>query len=67
MEKPKTVTARRASQHDPPVLIFVERPRCPECGSVRLLARKTLDGGDGTITRRCRCDGCGARVDLVLE
>ena len=52
---------------DKPVLIFLERPRCPECGCRRLLAIRTDRNGDETITRRCRCADCGRRIDVVVE
>ena len=50
-----------------PALVFIERPRCPHCNSVRLLSHRTDRNGDDSITRRCRCAGCGRRVDVVLE
>lgn len=50
-----------------PEIIEVQRPRCPNCGSSRLLAYKTRHGGDGTTTRHTRCEACGRRVHLVFE
>lgn len=52
---------------DKPTLLFVERPRCPDCGCVRLLAYKTTKAGDDSITRRCKCADCGRKIHLVLE
>ncbi|NLF08214.1 MAG: hypothetical protein GX594_09575, partial [Pirellulaceae bacterium] len=50
-----------------PELIFWQWPRCPDCGSNRLLAYKTTRCGDGSTTRRCKCADCGRRVHIVLE
>jgi len=47
--------------------VYVERPRCPECQSVRILAYKTIDQGDGSLTRYTCCRDCQAKFILVLE
>jgi len=47
--------------------IYFQRPRCPDCGSVKLLAYRSTDNGDGSVTRYVRCADCGARFVLVVE
>ena len=29
--------------------VFCERPRCPECGDVRLRSYRSIDQGDGSL------------------
>lgn len=40
---------------------LIPRAVCPKCGcDVRVIVR-TMTGGDGSVTRRCKCAGCGER------
>ena len=53
---------------EPPHYVYIQRPRCPECGEVEtLMAYRTVDNGDKTKTRYARCRSCKARVVMVLE
>ena len=57
-----------STQRDPPQYVYVQRPRCPQCGQVEsLLAYRTADNADGSKTRYVRCRSCEARVVLILE
>jgi hypothetical protein len=47
--------------------VFCKRPRCPGCGSVDLLAVRTIHKDGGTVTRRTLCRTCGQKFMLVLE
>lgn len=47
--------------------VYVQAPRCPWCGSPKLLAYKSVANGDGTRTRYTRCSTCGEKVILVVE
>lgn len=47
--------------------IYRRLPQCPRCHSTRLLAQRTTRHGDGSFTRHCRCEGCGARVYVTWE
>ena len=48
-------------------MIFVRRPRCPECGSMRFTCDGTKPNGDGSKTRYAQCKKCGKPVYIVLE
>ncbi len=50
-----------------PRYVYVQRPRCPDCGGVKLLAYRTSKNGDGSLTRYVRCADCQARVILIVE
>ena len=54
-------------ERERPTYVYVRRPRCPDCGGVRLLAYRSVKQGDGTVTRYVRCSGCGRRVVLIIE
>jgi hypothetical protein len=43
------------------------RPRCPYCGGWRILAYRSSDNGDGTLTRRVQCRTCDKRFILIVE
>ena len=47
--------------------IYFERPRCPECGSIRLRAYRSTKNGDRSVTRNSRCLDCGAKLIVVAE
>jgi transposase-like protein len=47
--------------------LYVARPRCPECASPKLKAYRSMDNGDGSISRYVRCEQCGRKLILVLE
>lgn len=47
--------------------VFVERARCPACGSADLQTVRSKDQGDGTVERRTQCRGCFHRFFVVVE
>lgn len=47
--------------------IYAERPRCPVCGSIRLLAYRTTRHADGAVSRYTKCADCGEKIIVVLE
>lgn len=48
-------------------VLRVERPRCPDCGSTRLLRYGGSRVDEETTVRYVRCAGCGAKFLLILE
>lgn len=51
-------------------LVTIERPRCPECGGIKLRKYRSLfDQGDGTALWWVRCADpeCGQRFKVLLE
>jgi DNA-directed RNA polymerase subunit RPC12/RpoP len=61
MTKPETVG------NGQPVYLFLRLPRCPSCGSTRLLAYRSVDNGDGSRTRYAVCAACKQRLVVVVE
>jgi hypothetical protein len=47
--------------------VFMERPRCPVCGSADLRTIRSQDQGDGTIQRRTQCRVCFHKFIVVVE
>jgi len=48
--------------------VFVERPRCPSCGSENLYLKKTHPReADGSVTRDTRCKDCQWDFFIVEE
>jgi DNA-directed RNA polymerase subunit M/transcription elongation factor TFIIS len=60
-------TATSKPERERPKYVYVTRPKCPDCGSVKLRAYKTIPNGDLTLTRYCKCGECQARLILVVE
>lgn len=54
-------------RRDPRPYVFVERPKCPRCGSPDLRTYGTRKGGDGTISRYAQCRACLVKLVVVLE
>jgi transcription elongation factor Elf1 len=56
------------NQADPNRLptVYVKRPRCPHCNSLRLHPYKTLQRSTGATWRYVLCRGCGRRGIVVL-
>lgn len=52
-----------------PVYLYLRRPRCPACGSTRLVTYRSVDNGDDSRTRyaTCKAKDCGQRVVIVCE
>jgi hypothetical protein len=61
----------RKGKHDDddpePVRVFIDRARCPECGSCDLQSYRTDSNGDETVTRRTFCRECFFRFLVVVE
>ena len=51
----------------PPAYLWIRRPRCPDCGSAKLKVQRSVDNGDGSRTRYCKCGCCGLNVVLIVE
>ena len=49
------------------VIVVCERPRCPQCGSVRIRTRRTIRQGDDSTLRYVRCMKCSKSFKVVLE
>jgi len=47
--------------------VFVERPRCPACGSADLKTNKTTRDPDGSACRDTKCRDCGWHFFVVVE
>jgi len=47
--------------------VYIERPRCPKCGSIDLQTIRSRNQGDGTIERRTQCRGCFHKFFVVVE
>jgi ribosomal protein S27AE len=63
-----TATAEtRAAPRQAPRYIYVTRPRCPTCGSVRLRAEHSTRRSSGVTVRHSRCQVCGQRVYIVVQ
>jgi hypothetical protein len=60
-------TSDRPEARERPRYVRCQRPRCPVCGSVRLLAYRTCQNGDGTLTRYAKCQECGQRLLIIVE
>jgi DNA-directed RNA polymerase subunit M/transcription elongation factor TFIIS len=62
-----TAPSDKPAKREAPRYVYTQRPRCPECGSVRLLTYATKKNGDSSLTRYAKCAECGAKVVLVVE
>jgi transposase-like protein len=58
-----TPSPRRA----PPQFVWIRKPHCPNCDSVRLKIMHTSKNGDASITRYSKCQDCGRNVHVVVE
>lgn len=47
--------------------VFIERAKCPACGSVRLRTYRTSRHGDDSVTRHTECRDCGEKFFVILE
>lgn len=47
--------------------VFIERARCPSCGSARLRTYRTSRHGDESVTRHTECRDCGQKFFVILE
>lgn len=44
--------------------VYVQRPRCPQCGSTKQTTTRSVDNFDGTRTQNKRCR-CGHAFSLI--
>jgi len=49
------------------VYLHITRPKCPSCGSPRLLCKHTDRRSSGVLVRHTVCAVCGQRIRVVLE
>ena len=47
--------------------VFIERARCPACGSADLQTLRSKNQGDGTTERRTQCRTCFHKFKVVVE
>jgi len=47
--------------------VFIERARCPACGSTDLQTIRSRPQGDGTTERRTQCRGCHHKFFVIVE
>jgi transposase-like protein len=64
-----STTDSPSTQPEPPRKRYAwfQRPRCPQCHSVRLRAYKTIHGAADTIYRYSQCQECQTKAIIVLE
>lgn len=63
---PHNEQSRRPRNLDKP-LVFIERPRCPTCGSADLQTRRTTQNGDASLSRDTLCRECKLHFVVVVE
>mgnify|MGYP000904673283 FL=1 len=54
-------------QRPSPRYVFVERPRCPACGGVRLRAYGTVTQSDSSKMQYSQCKTCGEKFRIIFE
>ncbi len=50
-----------------PVYVRHVLPRCPRCGSTRIVGNHTSKWPGGLSLRHSRCQTCGQRINVVRE
>lgn len=61
------MAAKRRSPTRNRTMVFIDRVRCPSCGSIDLQTRRTVRNGDETITRDTLCRVCEERFLVIVE
>lgn len=61
------MNAQISPSREPLPVLQLVLPRCPGCGSTRLLAQQTIDIGSGTKIRKARCAQCGDRALIEVS
>ncbi len=64
----KSSEAQRKRDADPAERLrfcFVDKPRCPRCGSARLKTLRSMPAEDESRTQRKLCEDCGWRFFVV--
>jgi hypothetical protein len=49
------------------LIVFIERPRCPWCGSLNLQTQRSLRQRDGSRKRITVCRDCATNFDVIVE
>jgi ferredoxin-like protein FixX len=62
-----SVTQPDNSTRPPAAYVFIERARCPECGSCNLRTYHSAPQGDGSVLRHTACRECGTKFRVVAE
>ena len=63
-----TMRRQDAKRDEAPIrVLFIKMPRCPACGSHRLVPYRTTRRGDVARIRYCRCEQCGQRTHLNIS
>jgi DNA-directed RNA polymerase subunit RPC12/RpoP len=63
-----STTGQYATADDSLRYVFIERPRCPACGSTELqTVRSKSDKTDGSTSRRTACKECGHKFFVIVE
>jgi transposase-like protein len=47
--------------------VFVEKVRCPRCGSDELKTTRSVNQGDGSTQRTTNCRSCGHHFFVIEE
>ena len=58
---------QNASTDDSLRYVYIERPRCPVCGSTNLQTIRSKDQRDGSVSRRTACKECGHRFFVIVD
>jgi hypothetical protein len=62
-----TTTRKTDAPPRHPVIVFIERARCPACDSPNLRTYRSTDQHDGSTLRHCVCRDCLTRIHVVVE
>ena len=57
----------RTTAGEPDRYVFIERAKCPACGSSNLQTIRSRNQGDGSTERRTQCRQCFHRFFVVVE
>lgn len=57
---------RRPRNREKP-LVFIERPKCPTCGSAELKTRRTTRNEDASVSRDTVCQECDQHFIVVVD
>jgi hypothetical protein len=52
---------------EPSRYVYIEKAKCPECGSVDVKTTRSTDQGDGSISRRTVCKSSGYHFFVIVE
>lgn len=66
MSTAQTHKTRRPRNSAKP-LVFIERAKCPTCGSADLQTRRSVQNGDASVSRDTLCRECNTHFIVVVE